>query len=394
MFRPLSIELNKKLSKGDRQAQGIFFTPKAARDALFAALPNFTPSVILEPSFGSGEFLDDARARWPSAKVIGVEFNETILKAYKNTPGSLSTVECADFTKWQGGVADLILGNPPYLVTKNKIPACMTGRPNLYVEFIYKCFTQHLAPGGILAFILPTSFLNSSYYEPMRKILAEKSKILAVKDLDASFYETSQPTFLLVVQNTLPSENPFLLHLAGSVYLNPNTSRIQELLKETKTLASMGFSVKTGSVVWNQVSHIEGVEAVKKSASIQKGDLVKEGGTMLYYSNNLGDGQTVPMKDELLKKQYLKDFCRPPSKGPAILVSRGYGNTYLFNFTVIPDNREFYAENHVNVITGDVKKFGKVILSLKHEKTAEFIKLFVGNGGLSKSELEGVLPIF
>jgi len=228
----------------------------------------------------------------------------------------------------------------------------------------------------------------------MRKILAEKSKILAVKDLDASFYETSQPTFLLIVQNTLPSENPYLLHLAGNIYINPNTSRIEELLKGTKTLADMGFSVKTGSVVWNQVSHIEGVETVKKGMSIQKGNLVKEGGTMLYYSNNLGEGQTLPMKDELLKKQYLKDYCRPPSKGPAILVSRGYGNTYLFNFTVIPDSREFYAENHVNVVRGDIKKFGKIIKSLTHKKTAEFIKLFVGNGGLSKSELEGVLPIF
>jgi hypothetical protein len=291
------------------------------------------------------------------------------------------------------------------MVTKKKIPACMSGRPNLYVEFIYKCFTEHLAPGGILSFVLPTSFLNSSYYEPMRRILSDKGEILAVKELDGGFFDTTQATFILVVrscpqgqcQAKEKTKSPYILDIAGNLYLNPQANRIREILEGSQSLKSLGLSVKTGSVVWNQVSHIEGVKR-DITAQVQEGNLVaqSDGATMLYYSSNLARGQPVPMKDDTLKKQYIKGFCREAQRGPAILVSRGYGNNYLFSYAVIPDGRAFYAENHVNVISGPEMgaKIGRIVLSLENKKTAEFLRLFVGNGGLSKSELEDVLPVF
>ena len=57
-FNNLSLAFNKKLSKKERQDNGIFFTPKSARDIIFEQIKIFfnfneTNLNILEPSFGS-----------------------------------------------------------------------------------------------------------------------------------------------------------------------------------------------------------------------------------------------------------------------------------------------------------------------------------------------------
>jgi hypothetical protein len=93
------------------------------------------------------------------------------------------------------------------------------------------------------------------------------------------------------------------------------------------------------------------------------------------------------------KKQYIKQFRRPPIKGPAILISRGYGNNYRFSYAFVDDDVEFYGENHINVVSDGID-FQCVLNSFKDKKTAEFIRYFVGNGALSNTELKHVLPIF
>jgi hypothetical protein len=97
------------------------------------------------------------------------------------------------------------------------------------------------------------------------------------------------------------------------------------------------------------------------------------------------------------KKQYIRGFERPITHGPAILVSRGYGNSYRFNYVLV-ENLEFYGENHINVIypvTEEAKKnISQIVKSFEDARTAKFIQYFVGNGALSKTELETVLPIY
>jgi len=405
-FRDSSIKLNSALTKQERKAQGIYFTPKAARDILLNSLSEYNPSRILEPSFGSGEFLDDVIERWPSATVHGVEFNKKIFDLYKGK----AKVYNADFTSWTSEEKyDMILGNPPYFLIKTKNPKAMTGRPNIYIEFLYKCLTMHLLPGGILSFILPTSLMNCSYYSPMRDYIATRTTILAVKPIDASFYDTAQATFILTVKNTPFTQNKYLLRISGKNYLSPSVDCVKGLLDNTSNLSSLGYTVKTGEVVWNQVRRVNGkdVQADKKKKNgdpadcICEGDLVddSEAATVLYYDSNLGSGNFImtPSKNPL-KRQYLRGFESPALSGPAILVSRGFGNDYHFKYSIVLPGSLFYAENHVNVIQpkdpASASSFQRVVDSFKDSRTIEFLKLFVGNGGLSKTELETLLPIF
>jgi hypothetical protein len=86
---------------------------------------------------------------------------------------------------------------------------------------------------------------------------------------------------------------------------------------------------------------------------------------------------------------------KPVLEGPHLLVERGYGNGYLFQYVLI--DQPCYAENHVNVIyprTPDSANLDRVVKSFQDPRTAQFIKYFIGNGSLSATELETLFPIF
>ena len=383
-FSQNSIKMNKELSKDLRKAEGIFFTPRKARDLLFEKLKEFgcNPTTILEPSFGSGEFLDDAKTIYPKAKLYGVEKNEKLFASYKNQEAELKQCDFLKYTTNNNQKMDLIIGNPPYFVTKDKNPKCMVGRPNIYIAFLYKCLEEHLQEDGFLGFVLPTSLFNCSYYEPMRKYIGKHCSILFVKELDVDYYETNQDTMLIIIKKTPDVTQKYIFNRNENIYIMPNYKELQELVKDTKTLKELDFKVKTGDVVWNQ----------------EKEKLSDEG-TLLIYSSNIIKGElkleNIANKE---KKQYIKNFSKKPISQTTILINRGYGNAaYKLEYVLVTD-KTFYAENHVNMIIPNSKeateKIPDVLKSLADGKTTRFIELFSGNGALSKTEIESVLPMY
>ena len=126
-------------------------------------------------------------------------------------------------------------------------------------------------------------------------------------------------------------------------------------------------------------------------------DLLSDEGDLIIYTTNIVNNEIVLNNLGKNKKQYITGFKKPITKGPAILVSRGYGNSYRFSFAKVGDI-EFYGENHINVIYPKteeyIKNLERVLNSFKDERTMKFLKWFVGNGSLSATELETLLPIF
>jgi adenine-specific DNA-methyltransferase len=385
-FRDISTELNKKLSKETRQSEGIFFTPKAARDLIFTTLHKLhkTPKTILEPSFGSGEFLLDCREHFPKATIVGCEKNDTLFDSFSSKHKKF-VLEHGDFLQYKSKRKfDFIVGNPPYFVIEDKNPNCMTGRPNIYISFLYKCLTEHLKKGGFLAFVLPTSLFNCSYYEPMRKYISQNCTVHFVEELDVSYYQTGQDTMMLFLENTPDPTNKYLLYRNNSWYLTPYAEEIKTLCEGSQSLHELGFQVKTGDVVWNQ----------------EKPKLVNTvtDATPVLYSSNLVNGNIVLNNLQGEKKQYIQNFKRAPTKGPAILVNRGYGNNYRFEYGVVENDFSFYGENHVNMILPLNKQaeqcIPNIVKSFHDPRTLTFIQKFFGNGAISKTELEFVMPFF
>ena len=83
-FTELSLKMNKELTLSERKKGGIYFTPRNVREKIFNYLDSikFKPQSILEPSFGSGEFVNVARQHYPESKIYGVEKNIKLYNRY------------------------------------------------------------------------------------------------------------------------------------------------------------------------------------------------------------------------------------------------------------------------------------------------------------------------
>lgn len=357
-FRKVSYELTKEFPLAVRKEHGIYFTPKPIRGHLFSVLPNDgAPGSILEPSFGSGEFVLDCVDRFPDAHIDCVELNTTLFDAL-DAP---VTKYNADFLAWETGrLYDLILGNPPYLGNSDKT--------NIFVSFIIKCITKHLKDGGILAFVIPTSFNNSMVYAEARALIRSTCSIVHMGEMRGGFIGTQQTVEVFVCRKT-PGSSSYIFRDVFS----PDWETLEKLSANKTTLHALGARVQTGPIVWNQ----------------HKDRLRDTPGVYLVYASNIGDDHTLC--PQTTKPQYIRSIPgKSPFTGPFIVVARGYGNAYVFKWALVPTGQVVYCENHVNVIFPG-PHMDTVIQSLQH--APEFIRCYSGNGALSKTELEKVLPI-
>jgi adenine-specific DNA-methyltransferase len=292
---------------------------------------------------------------------------------------------------------DLIIGNPPYFVCKktdipSKYNKFCVGRPNIFGGFIIHSLSM-LNNNGILAFIIPKSFLNSSYYSLIRNHIKETCKIIDIIDFKQhnDFIDTSQCTFGIILQklnqnNIQPDECKFSVKINNNFIFSTDSYNLKEILTGSTTLSNMKLKVRTGNIVWNQ----------------HKDELTyNENDTMLIYNTNISNDNKVEIKvfKNEEKKQYINKYGRI---NPTLVVNRGNGNSiYKLNYALL-EKGPYLIENHLNEIYTNEKIdnnelleiYNKVINSFKNPKTQQFIELFLGNNGLSKTELETIFPIY
>jgi adenine-specific DNA-methyltransferase len=402
-YSKLTIDITNKLSKQEKKDNGIFITPRTIIEKLFTEIKKHisNPQRILEPSAGTCEIANYAHLTFPAATINAVEFNDTIYNDVAQTV-DYKYIH-ADFTKWSPSYTfDLIVGNPPYVVCgKGDVPEkyhdFVVGRPNLFCTFMLHSISM-LSPGGVLAFVIPTSFLNAAYYAKIRNYMKIEGTILNIVNFasDNKFIETQQATIGLIFRrNPVLSECKlnectfgdcklsdckFSVKFGDNYIFTENSDTIKAVLSGSTTLAKMGVVVKTGTVVWNQ--HKEALTSDKTK-------------TLLIYNTNVAKTNTVVAQDFANdeKKQYI---LMDGAKEPIIVVNRGNGNSaYKLSYAYVDGTRPYLVENHLNMIMCKTEENARLILaSFANKKTEEFVSLFLGNNGLSKTELETIFPIY
>jgi hypothetical protein len=418
-FNQLSLLLTKKLSKEIKKSQGIFFTPKSITNQLVSTALSFIKNKnnlsILEPACGTCVIVQHLDEILDSATFTCYELNQDIFQSISKLQFKNKTILAnCDFIKVNNNeLYDLIIGNPPYFVCKREsVPKQyknhISGRPNMFGLFILHSLTK-LKINGILAFIVPKSFFNSIYYASIRSYIRETCKILHIKDYknNNDFLDTEQSTFGLVLQklkndddiNDDEKKDDSFLELddcdyslripeGGNFIFTPDAVQLKTYLKNSTTIQKLGLAVKTGTIVWNEKKELLNNDKTN---------------TILLYNTNVTNNNKIQLttfknKD---KGQYIN---LEGSTEPIIVVNRGNGNSnYNFKYAVIDDFKQPYlVENHLNMIYNEsgmektelINLYKKIIKSFEHEKTKEFIQLFFGNNGLSKTELETILPIY
>ncbi|CAA29835.1 hypothetical protein FK948_p1 [Paramecium bursaria Chlorella virus NC1A] len=372
-YTQVTTDFEKTLTKEKKSKQGIFFTPKTVREKLFGFTEHFqnTPGFsILEPSCGTGEIISECVERFPLASIKGVELDNDMstICSKKYAEYNVDIVN-EDFLLWKGGKFDFIVGNPPYVVrpsgykNDNRIAK---GRSNLYVEFLYKCITEHLKEDGILAFIIPSTIGNSSFYEPIRKLIITLD-ILSFEILDKhDFCDTNTRLCSIVIKNS-PGTGKYTYrdYICDKDIPHHGNSYIGSLDLKFKT----GFAWANVNKFFTDKSEIP----FFTSSNIKLNEI------------HIGD-----------KMKYLTQDTTKFFTGKALLIKTASagkrGGRFEFGFSLY-ENDKWAVDNDIIVIQGPDTVLSIVQDVLMKDVTNEFINILVNNGHISMKLLKSI-PLF
>jgi methylase of polypeptide subunit release factors len=144
--------------------------------------------------------------------VLTGEFPETV---------NIEPVEAIEYLQGRPDlIFDVVITNPPFVkwdglsaAIRQRISSYMLeeglGKQDLYLAFL-KSAIDHIAPGGVLCFVLPHSFLLSKSASGLRRKITDEFAIRILADLSevAVFDQTGAYVILLVAERTLERHAP------------------------------------------------------------------------------------------------------------------------------------------------------------------------------------------
>jgi adenine-specific DNA-methyltransferase len=379
----------------NRQDLGQYMTPLFLRTHLLDQLEIFPGARVLDPGVGTGEFLRQVQMDIDGVELVGWDVDPKVLKAAKvNVPGAILQNRSA-LDPYDGPLFDFVIGNPPYFEMKPsdevraRFSPVISGRANIYALF-FKSGIEALKPGGVLAYVVPPSMNAGAYFRALRRYITNGNAIEHLKVFSSSdLFQDAQTSVQVIVirKGKVGRKHQLTLSVAGKpepIFFE-NPEKVKRFFANKISLWDLGYEATTGTVVWNQ--HKYGLGN-------------KEGGKSLplYYPRNLVNG-TIQLKVDDKKPQYLTSSKPKRTLGPAILVNRiigGVGKGQISS-ALIPLSKEFYAENHLNVIRARDGVEQKVPLKKVHEfikspETLNAARLITGNTQLSATEWNFMIP--
>ena len=226
----------------------------------------------------------DSFAAWMSQVFLEVTLSDLWHAAGTRLPSMVRVCDSLQQTPGDGGF-DLVVGNPPYgRVTlsperRDKYRRSLFGHANLYGVFtdLALRFTR---PGGVIAFVTPTSFLSGEYSKALRGLLgreAPPASIDFIAERKGVFADVLQETLLAAyrrggdpevghVHFISPSHDGWIKTTAAGSFrlpkdphrpwLMPRTKAHSKLVRQVNRfphrLADYGYTVSTGPLVWNR----------------------------------------------------------------------------------------------------------------------------------------------
>jgi len=252
------------ISPSDKLVNGAIYTPKNIRNYIttqsFNALEtqSFNKVKVVDIACGCGGFLIDA-SRELKAKtdksykkifqenIYGVDIQKYSVERTEILLSLLAITanedeEEFDFNiyqgdslkyNWQDSKFDLILGNPPYVCSRNmdeetkksmkEWSSCKTGHPDLYIPF-FQIGYELLKENGVLGYITVNSFINSVNGRAIREYFEKQKALIKIVDFgdEQVFQSRMTYTCLCFIQK---NHNGFVL------YAQEKSTMLNELKK-------------------------------------------------------------------------------------------------------------------------------------------------------------------
>lgn len=311
----------RSLNPEERLKFGRHYTPKALADALWAEIDrtNITlpTTSIFDPACGAGSLLIRPLRRFVRAHLDGDPW--AALAGASNTFGGVDSDELA---AWLGNAilaaellplwarippaertslpillrpgdgltprakeAGIVVMNPPYgrapldAAARKRWEASLYGHANWYGIFLHAAIERTM-PGGLVAAVLPTSFLGGAYFQRLREFVAANAPLVRLRRIDdrsgvfasgvlqetclAVFAKGRRDRHVAVstqkvngrVRSVSLGRTPVVASLASRPWAFPRVPEDRALVRAAArhrhTLRDYGWRASTGPLVWNR----------------------------------------------------------------------------------------------------------------------------------------------
>ena len=389
-----SIDYLKNTDIKKRKKLGQYFTPKSIRELLLSKLPKKDNADILDPACGSGEFLLSCKKYFKNPILYGFDIDKKLIniasKLVKNASIKNFDFLNIDINKKK---YDYIIGNPPYFELKlneeikKKYFDIIKGRVNIFSLFI-KTGLDLLKDGGYLAYVVPPSMNNGAYFSKLREYIIKNSSLEYLHIIDGAdnFHLANQKVMLIILKKTNSKKSSkYIFKKNGITIFTEDKNFLNKSYKNTVSLKDIGYTVKTGNIIWNE--HKEKLTNDKNNS------------TLLIWASNINNGKII-IGYTKGKPQYIKNISNDLIiKSRVVVVNRITGSSKDINIkAAIVNEKEFVCENHVNVIymsknANQNYSLEDILKALQDKINIKVMRLISGNTQISKTELERLLPI-
>ena len=394
-----------------RRNLAMYFTPpklsEYVLDRIEAFGANFATQSFLDPAAGGASFIGPIAQRQldrgslppaAAANLCGIEI-DSALAQFARTAASLvlgldagSSVVTADALKYKfERKFDCIVGNPPYRVLtpsqRTKINShakpIMGAYANLYGLFILRGLEQ-LRDGGLMALIVPTSFLAGTYFGRLRAHISTVAEVLAIDKISRRkefFRDVSHDVCLFVCRKKVRTK----AHTAQIGLLGENLVRTSIGVCEVSpgsrlawtirskhsersldaTLADYGYDVSCGPVVHNRDDDLIHGQRRKRQKAVP-----------LVWGHAIKHGRSVqPASRRSSGATGLVTFVStarntPPIQEPSIVLQRTTSADQARRIRAgfvdqawLTKYGGFYGENHVVVVSPSVGESPQIDLN-------------------------------
>ncbi|TXJ57908.1 methyltransferase domain-containing protein [Brachyspira aalborgi] len=389
-----SIDYLKNTDIKKRKKLGQYFTPKSIRELLLSKLPKKDNADILDPACGSGEFLLSCKKYFKNPILYGFDIDKKLInissKLVKNAIIKNFDFLNIDINKKK---YDYIIGNPPYFELKlneeikKKYFDIIKGRVNIFSLFI-KTGLDLLKDGGYLAYVVPPSMNNGAYFSKLREYIIKNSSLEYLHIIDGAdnFHLANQKVMLIILKKTNSKKSSKYIFKKNRITIFTEDKKfLNKAYKNTVSLKDIGYTVKTGSIIWNEYK--------------EKLTNDKNNSTLLIWASNINNGKII-IGYTKGKPQYIKNISNDLIiKSRVVVVNRITGSSKDINIkAAIVNEKEFVCENHVNVIymsknANQNYSLEDIFKALQDKTNIKIMRLISGNTQISKTELERLLPI-
>lgn len=389
-----SIDYLKNTDIKKRKKLGQYFTPKSIRELLLSKLPKKDNADILDPACGSGEFLLSCKKYFKNPILYGFDIDKKLIniasKLVKNASIKNFDFLNIDINKKK---YDYIIGNPPYFELKlneeikKKYFDIIKGRVNIFSLFI-KTGLDLLKDGGYLAYVVPPSMNNGAYFSKLREYIIKNSSLEYLHIIDGAdnFHLANQKVMLIILKKTNSKKSSKYIFKKNRITIFTEDKKfLNKAYKNTVSLKDIGYTVKTGNIIWNE--HKEKLTNDKNNS------------TLLIWASNINNGKII-IGYTKGKPQYIKNISNDLIiKSRVVVVNRITGSSKDINIkAAIVNEKEFVCENHVNVIYMSKNancnySLEDIFKALQDKTNIKVMRLISGNTQISKTELERLLPI-